>query len=158
MSRILIACCLLLAMVRPLSAEDGLAAEMKDFMASRRVLGAVRFDEGSSTLSGAARSQLDRLVPRLRGVDHRQFVIRIEGFASAGGSEQINVPLSMLRAKAVIDYMQNRHNVAQTLFLTGYGSEKSEFLSVDPECVAEIALYDNPWDMSSAPVEKMILQ
>ena len=69
----------------------------------------------SSVLSQEARAELDevaRAAMTLRG-----YTIEVTGFASSDGDERKNKVLSERRAKAVIDYLVQTHNVPLRRFL-----------------------------------------
>src|SRR5690606_10171028 len=69
----------------------------------------VNFRVGSSRLSPEAKQQLDDVATA--AMTMRGYVIEVTGFASADGSERANKLLSERRAKAVIDYLIQTHNI-----------------------------------------------
>ena len=79
----------------------------------------VNFKVGSSTLSPEAKQQLDEVATTAMTL--RGYFIEITGFASADGSERANKLLSERRAKAVIDYMIQTHNVPLRRIGQSYG-------------------------------------
>lgn len=145
-------------LVQSTYAADSLPSEFDEFLRSRTVLASVSFAPGETTLSPSAKQEIDRIVPKLRGLDPLRSLIRIEGFATPDGSEEINVLLSMLRAKAVIDYLSVRHRFAADLFLTGHGSGGRSAVHSDGGRTADIALYDNLWDIGDTAVVNVILR
>lgn len=158
MTRILVPVVALLALLLPSSvfAGETLPAEVEKFLGSRQVLGTVHFDEGRADLSPEGRETIDRLIPRLKGVEPSVSLVRIEGFASANGNDSVNVPISMSRARAVIDYIRERYPLSADLFLTGFGERDVFSASNAQGCRAEIAIYDNIWQMKNLSVEKVV--
>ena len=85
----------------------------------------VNFRVNSSVLSPEAKQQLDEVAAAAATM--RGYYIEITGFASAEGSTQKNKALSQRRARAVIDYMIENHDIdlrriGQTY---GYGELKA---------------------------------
>lgn len=79
----------------------------------------INFKVASYQLSPEARTELDdvaRAAMTLRG-----YSIEVTGFASADGDERKNKILSERRAKAVIDYLVQTHNVPLRRIGTSYG-------------------------------------
>lgn len=142
----------------PLSAsgEDALPSKVERFLHSRQIVGTIHFADGSSVLSSEAKTEIDRIIPRLRKVDPDESLLRIEGFASPGGGPGKNVPISMDRAMAVVDYIQSKSSVQADLFLTGFGAQEATSISNEQSCRAEIALYNNIWKTSDVTIEKVI--
>ena len=79
----------------------------------------VNFRVGSSTLSREAKQQLDDVATA--AMTMRGYIIEVTGFASADGSERANKLLSERRAKAVIDYLIQTHNVPLRRIGQSYG-------------------------------------
>lgn len=79
----------------------------------------VNFKVGSAVLSPEAKQQLDGVATTAMTL--RGYFIEITGFASADGSERANKLLSERRAKAVIDYMIQTHNVPLRRIGQSYG-------------------------------------
>jgi outer membrane protein OmpA-like peptidoglycan-associated protein len=85
----------------------------------------VNFRVNSAVLSPEAKQQLDEVAAAAATM--RGYYIEITGFASAEGSTQKNKALSQRRARAVIDYMIENHDIdlrriGQTF---GYGELKA---------------------------------
>jgi outer membrane protein OmpA-like peptidoglycan-associated protein len=85
----------------------------------------VNFKVNSAVLSPEAKQQLDEVAAAAATM--RGYYIEITGFASAEGSTQKNKALSQRRARAVIDYMIENHDIdlrriGQTY---GYGELKA---------------------------------
>lgn len=140
------------------SGSDSQPAETESFLHNRQVLGTVHFANGSAALSEPAQREIDRIIVSLRRVDGKKHTIRIEGFATRSGTDEVNVIISMMRAKAVVDYILNRHAFDSDLYLTGYGVQAS---GVSPENVkgrAEIAVYDQALDFGLTVEEKSIIR
>lgn len=79
----------------------------------------VNFRVGSSALSPEAKSELDNVAATAMTL--RGYTIEITGFASADGNERANKILSERRAKAVIDYLVQTHNVPLRRIGMSYG-------------------------------------
>lgn len=79
----------------------------------------VNFKVGSSVLSPEAKQKLDEVATAAMTL--RGYYIEITGFASADGGERANKQLSERRAKAVIDYMIQTHNVSLRRIGQSYG-------------------------------------
>ncbi len=79
----------------------------------------VNFKVGSAVLSPEGRQQLDEVATAAMTL--RGYVIEVTGFASADGSEKANKLLSERRAKAVIDYLIQTHNVPLRRIGQSYG-------------------------------------
>jgi outer membrane protein OmpA-like peptidoglycan-associated protein len=156
--RLFLSFSLILAVALPAAASDSQATEFSDFYLSRKVLGVIRFEPGATRLDRTAKKEIDRVVPKLRQVDRQRAVVRIEGVAGPGGSDRSNVPLAMLRAKAVLDYLREKHHLGTDMFLTGYGSSAAAGEATHPACAAEIALYEDPWNVGDTAVVQTILR
>lgn len=79
----------------------------------------VNFKVGSSVLSREAKEQLDEVATTAMTL--RGYVIEVTGFASSDGSERANKLLSERRAKAVIDYLIQTHNIPLRRIGQSYG-------------------------------------
>lgn len=158
MKRALCALVMVLVVVITAHGADMLPSAVEDFLQSRQVLGAVQFAEGSAVLSESARKEIDRIVPALQKIDNTKHIIRIEGFSSPSGNDVVNVPISMLRAKAVVDYIHQKHKLTPELYLTGYGFREAGARSTDSSGRAEFAVYDSTWDFEQFVVEKSIIR
>lgn len=147
----------LLITVQPAAALESATGLLKSFFDSREVIATVDFADGSSGLTSRAKEEIDRIAPRLSRLDPRKTLVRIEGFASTDGNKWVNVPISMARARAVMDYLRDNYQMNTVdLSLTGFGSGKGgSRLEVEPGCRAEIALYDNAWEMPGTTIEKV---
>ncbi len=79
----------------------------------------VNFRVGSSVLSPEAKSELDTVAQTAMTL--RGYTIEITGFASSDGNEKANKVLSERRARAVIDYLVQTHNVPLRRIGMSYG-------------------------------------
>ncbi|MEO6587930.1 MAG: OmpA family protein [Pyrinomonadaceae bacterium] len=79
----------------------------------------VNFKVGSATLSREGKQQLDDVATA--AMTMRGYTIEVTGFASTDGSERANKTLSERRAKAVIDYLIQTHNVPLRRIGQSYG-------------------------------------
>jgi flagellar motor protein MotB len=126
---------------------------VRAFLADRQVVGQVFFTKGSVLLNAAGHSEITRLLPQLQGIDPDQFIIRVEGFATAIGDEASNVRISMQRAQAVAEFLSGR--LATDLYVTGCGSR---FCTSNKEvggARADIVLYNNSLRIGTTPAQKI---
>lgn len=79
----------------------------------------VNFSSGSSRLTREARAELDNVAAT--ALTLRGYVLEVAGFASADGSPIANKRLSERRAKAVITYLIDTHNIPLRRIGTSYG-------------------------------------
>lgn len=79
----------------------------------------VNFTVGSSRLSPEAKQQLDEVATTAMTL--RGYIIEVTGFASSDGNERANKLLSERRAKAVIDYLIQTHNIPLRRIGQSYG-------------------------------------
>jgi outer membrane protein OmpA-like peptidoglycan-associated protein len=85
----------------------------------------VEFERGTARLRPDAMRRLDRLAATLRDPALAQARFVLAGHTDASGSDVINVPLSCARAKAVRDYLGQRHGVAaERLHVEGFGARR----------------------------------
>jgi len=132
--------------------------EVEVFLHSRQVLGAVQFTEGSVELTAIAKKEIDRIIVKLLEIQKTKCIIRVEGFSNQTGTDEINVPVSLLRAKAVVDYIRKQYNLGSNFYLTGYASGEVGISSKFDTGCAEIAVYDAALDLDQIIVEKTILR
>lgn len=149
---------MVLAAVTATLGSDSQPAEVKIFLQSRQVLCTVLFAEGSAALNETARKAIDQVVLSLSQVGIKKQIIRIEGFASPTGTDEVNVPISLMRAKAVVDYIRGKHKFGSDLFLTGYGVREHSDSSENASGRAEIAVYDDALNFDQVAVEKSVLR
>lgn len=155
MSRFFFLASLLLSLAAVSAAHAGepQPPEMARFLASRKVLAVIHFGAGSATLGPEAKREIDRVVPSLKKLDPAKSLVRIEGFATPGGGDRINVPVSMSRARSVVDYIVDRAPLSVDLFLSGFRAAEGKAISDLAGCRAEIAVYDNIWQFDGMATE-----
>ncbi|VTU29178.1 Outer membrane porin F precursor [Variovorax sp. PBS-H4] len=84
----------------------------------------VRFAFDSSDVLPAARSQLDALAEGIKLLSPNS-IVTVEGHTDAVGSDAYNLELSRSRARAVRDYLVQRHGIdAARLKTVGYGEAR----------------------------------
>jgi len=145
---------LLVIVVVGLSSAPGVGAvdpEVSEFLLHRQVILSVDFSSGSARLSDEARMRLDEAVNDLRSLLGREKVIRVEGHASRGGDEQMNLMLSMRRAMEVRAYLLSQYGLDFDLFFNGYGSN-----GPSAKTVVELASYDDTLGVTEAPVDSVV--
>ncbi|NNF00027.1 MAG: OmpA family protein [Pyrinomonadaceae bacterium] len=79
----------------------------------------VNFRAGSSRLSPEAKSELDNVAQT--ALTLRGFVIQVAGYASSDGNAKLNKRLSERRAKNVIEYLIDTHNIPLRRIGMSYG-------------------------------------
>jgi len=144
-------CCAALSMAAPAQPS------VEDFLGTRKVIAVIPFGLGSAELSGSARHIIDQFVERLKQVDPKLTVVRLEGFSSPEGSEVANIDLSMKRAMAVEDYLRTVRHLPPTRYLIGLGVTRGTTLDVVAQRRVEIVFYDNLLNMEDAEVDKVII-
>ena len=80
---------------------------------------AVRFDTGKSTLTSAAKANLNKLVPVFK--EYADTNIEIYGYTDSTGSPEFNLTLSQKRAEAVKNYLSSNGLVGSRFKITGMG-------------------------------------
>jgi outer membrane protein OmpA-like peptidoglycan-associated protein len=94
------------------------------------VFGDAYFDFNQSTLTAAAKALLDKNILVLK--DNPQMNVRIAGYTSAQGSEEVNQKLSEARANAVMSYLTGKGITAERITTIGYGRTKPALYEVSP--------------------------
>jgi outer membrane protein OmpA-like peptidoglycan-associated protein len=79
----------------------------------------VRFRAASARLSDEAKAALDEVATQAKS--QKAFVIEVQGFASADGSEDYNRKLSQERAHAVAQYLAEKHDISLRRIMTPFG-------------------------------------
>lgn len=130
---------LLMILAVPLACLAGQTTEIDKFLASRTIAGQIYFADRISELSTANKIILDRLTATLKQQKSSR-LIRVEGFASKIGQDEMNFDLSMQRALAVKNYLQ-QHDLAVELFLTGFGEKLSADDKLTEQRRVDIAIY-----------------
>ena len=83
---------------------------------------AVRFDVGSYSIRSNSMQLLDELGGALRMSDLRDRIVSINGHTDFDGEEDFNLRLSLNRALAVKQYLENNHAISsERLKIMGYG-------------------------------------
>jgi outer membrane protein OmpA-like peptidoglycan-associated protein len=101
-----------------------------------QILDAVRFEHGSSKISGESHSLLDQVALMLKANPELSHV-RVEGHTDASGPSDVNRRLSQARAESVKSYLV-RKGVAETrLEAKGYGSDRPKVKGDDAEASAK---------------------
>jgi outer membrane protein OmpA-like peptidoglycan-associated protein len=94
------------------------------------VFGDTHFDFGQSALSPEAKTLLDADAQVLQ--ENPQTNVRMAGYTSAKGSEDVNQALSERRANAVRDYLIERGIAPERITMIGYGRTKPAVYEVTP--------------------------
>lgn len=83
----------------------------------------MNFETDSYELSEYAQSTLDQLASQIK--DRDNFILEIEGFADATGSETYNNQLTQKRAEAVRRYLAERHSISLfRMHIIGFGEAR----------------------------------
>ena len=69
----------------------------------------IGFKPSQTGMDATAREQLDTLATEIRG--SKGYVLEVQGFADPRGSDQANLELSRQRARAVVRYLSEKHEV-----------------------------------------------
>jgi outer membrane protein OmpA-like peptidoglycan-associated protein/uncharacterized protein YegP (UPF0339 family) len=94
------------------------------------VFGDTHFDFNQSTLSQDAKKLLDEDVQGLK--DNPNINVRMAGYTSAQGSEEVNQKLSEQRADAVRDYLIEKGIAPERITTIGYGRTRPAVYEVTP--------------------------
>ncbi len=90
----------------------------------------IEFDLNSHTLTAKGQAALDVLGEALKSRDLQDYRFLIAGHTDATGGEEYNLMLSDLRARAVKDFLTDRHKIGGERLLTkGFGESRL----LDPE-------------------------
>lgn len=92
--------------------------------------GDTHFDFGEYTLSPQAKTLLDKDVRVLK--ENPQTNVRMAGYTSAQGSEDVNQTLSERRANAVRDYLIEEGIAPERITVIGYGRTRPAVYEVTP--------------------------
>lgn len=82
----------------------------------------INFETGSAELSESSKTAIDGIVKYLK--DNPDKKIKVIGHTSTDGTDEINIPLSKERAKAVTDYIEKQGIDGSRLSYQGMGSSK----------------------------------
>jgi outer membrane protein OmpA-like peptidoglycan-associated protein len=94
------------------------------------VFGDTHFDFDKSTLTQEAKTLLDKDVQVLK--ENPETDVRMAGYTSAKGTEEINQKLSENRANAVRDYLIEKGIAPERITTIGYGRTKPAVYEVTP--------------------------
>lgn len=94
------------------------------------VFGDTHFDFNQSTLTSDARALLDKDIQVLN--DKPTMNIRLAGYTSAIGTEEVNQKLSEARANMVRNYLIEKGINAERITVIGYGRTKPALYEVSP--------------------------
>jgi outer membrane protein OmpA-like peptidoglycan-associated protein len=94
------------------------------------VFGDTHFDFDQSTLSQEAKTLLDKDVQILK--ENPKINVRMAGYTSAQGSEDVNQKLSERRADAVRDYLIEEGVAPERITVIGYGRTRPAVYEVTP--------------------------
>jgi outer membrane protein OmpA-like peptidoglycan-associated protein len=94
------------------------------------VFGDTHFNFGESTLSSEAKMLLDKDVQAMK--DNPDTEVRMAGYTSAIGSEEVNQKLSEDRANAVRDYLIEEGIAPERITVIGYGRTRPAVYEVTP--------------------------
>jgi len=94
------------------------------------VFGDTHFDYDKSTLSPEAKTLLDKNVEGLK--ENPKKDVRMAGYTSAEGTEEINQKLSEQRANTVRDYLIEKGIAPERITVIGYGRTKPAVYEVTP--------------------------
>ncbi len=94
------------------------------------VFGDTHFDFDQSTLSEQAKKLLDTDVRTLK--ENPQIHVRMAGYTSAKGSEDVNQKMSEKRASAVRDYLIEKGIAPERITTIGYGRTRPAVYEVEP--------------------------
>ncbi len=160
MARLLI---FLLCSFFPCTVVAASADDIQLFLTSRHVVAQVFFSNQTTELSDSFKQQLNRVASELAGYEKQQLLIRVEGFASSDGEAQYNLNLSLQRALSVANYLQHKHNLGVSVFLTGFGERGLVADKLSEKRRVDIAVYKkNPAVKAlfdgQGNVERVILQ
>ncbi len=94
------------------------------------VFGDTHFDFDTSTLSQEAKTLLDKDVQGLK--ENPQMKVRMAGYTSAIGTEEVNQRLSERRANSVRDYLIEKGIAPERITVIGYGRTRPAVYEVTP--------------------------
>ncbi len=135
------------------SAFSAGSADFDSFIKSREVVATLYFQANSEDLLKGERERITAAISQLRDLQKDGRMIRVEGFSSAEGDEEVNFRLSFFRARAVADVIEAK-GMPSEIALTGYGDLRAT--SDDPvkERRVEIASYIKPISMKRIKIAK----
>jgi len=126
--------------------EDYIQVVPDSVFGEKIVLCEIAFLPNSYTLTQRAEIALAGVAKQLQTIDTEARTIRIEGFSCDQDTVSDPTTLSMNRALAVENYLRISHAVSFERFLTGHST-------VNSVCNVQIALYNNPWQTVTPPLQ-----
>ena len=94
------------------------------------VFGDTHFEFAESSLSNEAKNELDKDVQGLK--DNPKINVRMAGYTSAIGTEEVNQKLSEQRANSVRNYLIEKGIAPERITIIGYGRTKQAVFEVKP--------------------------
>jgi len=94
------------------------------------VIGDAHFDFNKSTLTSEAKAYLNKDIQVLK--DNPNMNVRMAGYTSAKGTEEVNQKLSEERANMVRNYLIENGIKAERITVIGYGRTKPALYEVSP--------------------------
>lgn len=145
--------CLCLCGSLPVVAED-IPAEALLVLESREVMGIIQFPPCTSVRLNEKGKQQARATLNKLAMYEESKIIRAEGFCSPGKDRKETMQASMLRAKAVRDYLAS--NGINNVYITGFGINKYGNTEISIADRVEIAIYDKLIDIDDSAVFQTI--
>jgi len=138
------------------------AGEIDTFLQSRQVAAQIYFAKGAWQLTRENQQSLQRVTEELLRERGAGRLIRVEGFASPEGAELQNYNLSLQRAGAVKDYLQQQ-GVKTELFLSAYGENNFSTAKLSEQRRVDVAVYQTNRTVKqlfqkSGKVERFVIQ
>lgn len=139
-----------LGMPPVLCADD---AGFDAFIKSREVVATIFFRANSEELAKEDLERIAATVNQLRDLQKKGRMIRVEGFSSPEGDQEVNFQLSFFRARTVADLIEEKGLPAEVT-LTGYGDLRATSNDPNKERRVEIASYAKPVVMKRIKIVK----
>jgi len=122
-----------------------------EFVKSRKIVTTFYFQSNHEDLSNSERKRLSETINKLRELQNKGRMIRVEGFSSKEGDQEKNFHLSFFRARSVADLIKAKGLPAEVT-LTGYGDLRATSNDPNKERRVEIASYLKPVGMKRIKV------
>ncbi|MFC1779071.1 OmpA family protein [Thermodesulfobacteriota bacterium] len=113
------------------------------FVKSREVVETLYFKVNAEELSKTDRERLTSTAQKLRQIQNKGRMIRVEGFSSHEGDQEKNLILSFFRARSVADIIESM-GLATEVTLTAYGDLRADSDDHAKERRVEIVSYVMP--------------
>jgi hypothetical protein len=133
----------------PVSASK--ATDFNTFVKSREIIATLYFDVDAEDLSTVERKRVANTIQQLRSAQKNGRMIRVEGFSSTEGDQEMNFILSFFRARSVADIIK-AEGLDSEISLTGYGDLRADTKDHAKERRVEIASYVTPVGMQKVKV------